>query len=711
MSIRPDHLLAEQAVTPDGPVSAHHPVDSSRLLLGLMQLSLSSGSAFRDETEDDLSGAIPRDVLRCLLSALHFRDVSTVRHVRRVAALAVGVGRYLSWDAPQLRRLEVAALLHDIGKIGVPDNILFKPGKLAPNEAELMALHHSVGLDVLQAARVHQEVLDIVVQAHGQYNPSPGTAREAGGRLHQGARILAVADAYDSMATDQVYRAGRPHEQIMEVLVEASGTQFDGNVVCALSRWINAEGIPFQGERGESSLPEAMPRQASPADALEASQLGHIFSYLYLLESLYDGFYLVDNDLKIVVWNRGMVDLLGHPASKVLGQGWSQRLFEFQDPGNRPLADAAYPLHQVVAAGRGSTTPLYCRHADGSDVQIEVQSVPLIDASGQLHGVAEIFRSLSRGGRQTREIQELRLAASRDPLTGVANRGELETQLAIHLQSAGQSESGERLSVIFLDVDFFKKINDTHGHSVGDNVLIDMTRLLQQETYSGEHLGRYGGEEFVILCPDTDMQQAVRRAERLRTAICQAEIGGLPAGRITASFGVAEYEAGDSVESLLRHADRALYAAKDSGRNCTCSLSSRETADNSSNEDGDSTATNPFQFETRFFALVAADMIVFKLRGFVTDHRARLQQVELRRAVLRVGRVGLLPFWGSSHDRQPIEVEICFGDEQMAQRGSTASRQVEVVLRIHPLGWIRDSAVFQQRARNVARIIRAYFVA
>ena len=686
----------------------HHPVDSSRLLLGLMQLSTETDSepqAGQDAAE--LSGVIARDTLRCLLSALHFRDVATVRHVRRVALLAVGVGRYLSWDSPQLRILEVAALLHDIGKIGVPDSILFKPGKLGPNEAELMALHHHIGVDVLQAARVHPEVLDILIQSHGDFNDTGSRQRRLDGRVHQGARILSVADAYDSMATDQVYRRGRPHAEIMEVLQEASGTQFDGNVVSALRRWIEREGLPFQGERGESSLPDVMSRQATPADALESSNLGHIISYLYLLESLYDGFHLVDSDLKVVVWNHRMEELVGQRAGNVLGQRWTPRLFDFQDDCDRPLADSDYPIHRVVATGRGTTTPLRCRHTDGSIVQVEVQSVPLVDATGRLHGVAEIFRNLSRSGRQTREMQQLRLAASRDSLTGVANRGELETQLTMLLASTDQ----ERHAVIFLDVDYFKKINDTHGHSVGDQVLIDMTRLLQEETYSGEQLGRYGGEEFVILCPGTDLEQAVRRAERLRLAICQNEIGGLPAGRISASFGVAEVESGDSVESIFRRADRALYAAKDSGRNCTCSLTTREMSEGTESSESSEGSSDPFVFETTFFALIAADMIVYKLGGFVSDHRARLLHVEARRAVLRTGRGGILPFWGSSDERRPVEVEIEFGDEQTARRGDTASRQVEIRLRIRPIGWIRDSGVFQQRARQLTRTIRAYFVA
>lgn len=148
-------LLSDELVLPDMPVQSSHPMDSSRILLGMMALSQTAEQDRAECDADDLlQGVVTKSVLRSLLSALHFRDVSTVRHSRRVAMLSAAVGQYLGWEGRPLKVLEVAALLHDVGKIGVPDNILFKPGKLSPDEAELMALHHNIGNDVLQACRV-----------------------------------------------------------------------------------------------------------------------------------------------------------------------------------------------------------------------------------------------------------------------------------------------------------------------------------------------------------------------------------------------------------------------------------------------------------------------------------------------------------------------------------------------------------------------------
>src|SRR5690606_34569369 len=150
--------------------------------------------------------------------------------------------------------------------------------------------------------------------------------------------------------------------------------------------------------------------------------------------------------------------------------------------------------------------------------------------------------------------------------------GELETRLAALVKQATGHPDREPCSIIFLDVDHFKRINDTYGHTVGDQVLIDVARLMQAEMYSGELVGRYGGEEFVILCPGTALADAVKRAERLRKALPKANVGGLSELNVTASFGVAQVEQGDSTESILRRADKALYTAKGTGRNKTCSL-------------------------------------------------------------------------------------------------------------------------------------------
>jgi HD-GYP domain-containing protein (c-di-GMP phosphodiesterase class II) len=132
-----------------GETGARSEAESSRLLVELIALSELARSTTPAE-HGALEGTVAPVILRKLLTALHFRDTATVQHSRRVSQLAVGIAGYLRWEGTNLQQLEIAALLHDVGKIGVPDNVLFKPGKLNPDESALMGLHHCVSVDVLQ---------------------------------------------------------------------------------------------------------------------------------------------------------------------------------------------------------------------------------------------------------------------------------------------------------------------------------------------------------------------------------------------------------------------------------------------------------------------------------------------------------------------------------------------------------------------------------
>jgi diguanylate cyclase (GGDEF)-like protein len=159
--------------------------------------------------------------------------------------------------------------------------------------------------------------------------------------------------------------------------------------------------------------------------------------------------------------------------------------------------------------------------------------------------------------------QDLGIKATTDPLTGLHNRLMLEHTLPAELARAERYETA--LSIVLYDIDHFKRVNDTHGHAAGDQVLIKLSRFVPNLIRNSDLLVRWGGEEFLILMPGSEGAMACRAAEKLRDAISHVEFAEV--GSVTCSFGVAQYQPGDTADSLIARADVALYQAKHSGRN------------------------------------------------------------------------------------------------------------------------------------------------
>ena len=167
--------------------------------------------------------------------------------------------------------------------------------------------------------------------------------------------------------------------------------------------------------------------------------------------------------------------------------------------------------------------------------------------------------------RRLKEIRvQLEAMATTDLLTGLANRRSILLDLDLELER--HQRGGIPFSCAIMDVDHFKRINDAHGHAAGDEVLRQMADRLRATLRAYDRLGRYGGEEFLILLPGADLDVALGAAERLREAMVAGVTsrGGQP---VSASFGVAQWEPGETASQLLARADQAMYQAKAEGRN------------------------------------------------------------------------------------------------------------------------------------------------
>ena len=181
-----------------------------------------------------------------------------------------------------------------------------------------------------------------------------------------------------------------------------------------------------------------------------------------------------------------------------------------------------------------------------------------------LHALAAYAGVAIQNAKLFHDVQTL---ATTDPLTGVANRRKFMDSFFMEIERS--SRYGNSLSFIMFDIDLFKRVNDTYGHTIGDIVLQKSVKLAKENLRTTDIIGRYGGEEFTILLPNTHLEGAKIVAERMRNAFEQAEIEALPGKAVTftASFGLAEFKDGDTMDGLLARADNALYYAKETGRN------------------------------------------------------------------------------------------------------------------------------------------------
>jgi diguanylate cyclase (GGDEF)-like protein/PAS domain S-box-containing protein len=260
----------------------------------------------------------------------------------------------------------------------------------------------------------------------------------------------------------------------------------------------------------------------------------------------------------IVYVNPAFTALTGYDADEVIGR--STRLLH--GPNTDPQTVAA--VRAAMETQRPIRVELLNYNCDGEEFWIDTNIVPLRDTHGRVTHFATIGRDLTATKRLQ---QELLCMASTDPLTGLLNRRRFLEQAEKEFLRSRRYR--HELSAVMLDIDHFKTINDTHGHFVGDQVLIALSRAAENVLRDIDILGRWGGEEFVILMPETPLAGAAILAERLREVLARLTVDTTAETvRFTISAGVAARSESDAgLTGILQRADSALYAAKQHGRN------------------------------------------------------------------------------------------------------------------------------------------------
>ena len=288
--------------------------------------------------------------------------------------------------------------------------------------------------------------------------------------------------------------------------------------------------------------------------------------YKRILDSLYDGVYLVDLDRRTTYWNSGAERITGYRPDEAVGRRCQDNFLVHLDDRGNSLCLNGCPLSSTMANGHPLEVELYLQHKDGYRVPISVRAAPIRDGTGRVVGAVEVFSDNSRIAAMTDLIKELRQLSLLDHSTEVGNRRFLEQQLIARLNE--QDRYGWRVGVLFVDIDHFKEINDRNDHIVGDRVIKMVARTLANGIRSFDIVGRWGGDEFVVLVVNVDEEQLHTVSEKLRRLIENSgftELGETI--RVTVSIGGVLAAAGENPEAVIRRADRLMLASKAAGRN------------------------------------------------------------------------------------------------------------------------------------------------
>ena len=491
-----------------------------------------------------------------LALAIDAKDQYTHQHILRVQRYAVATARHMGIMGTELKAIEMGALLHDIGKLGVPEYILLKPGRLTDEEFAKIKQHPQIGADILHPVEFPWPVLPVVRSHHEKWDGTGYPDGLKGEDIPLTARILAVADVYDALTSSRSYRSAWPHERACEVIRRDRGTHFDPVIADAFLDVITSvvEAMAREGE-GPLALTETAGKAAGPTG--QAARAIHrtyseLWAFYEVVQTLSSSLGL-DETLEIL--NRKLEALLPGTACVFLlrdadsaetalsgmrvrdAVGLNREYFL----GARTLGPAGPSLG--VAASRVTSLGGY----DSDDLLLTASQsaqwtalqtaliVPIVH-QGEVLGTINLYHpdrdAFSAHDKQLLETIAERAATAlyngllfdrtrsqevRDPLTGLHNI----RYITQHVQDCCQS--GQPFALLCLDLDSFKPINDNFGHQKGDQMLRELSALFLANVRADDLVARYGGDEFLIYVHGGGPAEAAALAARIRRAVASYE--------------------------------------------------------------------------------------------------------------------------------------------------------------------------------------------
>ena len=581
------------------------------LCLPVLYIIYTSYRSYLGRLEDEKNHAKQMDALhlrtiQALALAIEAKDASSSDHNRRVQTYAVEIGREMGLNEADLKGLRAAAMLHDIGKLAIPENIILKPGRLTAEEFEKMKTHPIIGAEIIEQFEFPYPVAPIVRAHHEKWDGTGYPFGLKGEEIPLAARILAAVDCLDALASDRHYRRALPLDEAMEVVASQSNSGFDPKVVALLQRRyrelenmlnslvierrtlshhlpVQKEVEPAAGfekrnpERNEMEFLSSIAAATQEAQALfELSQtLGNSLSLNETLSvfALRLNRIVPHDAIAIYLFSEGSLkpEYVNGKDSDLfrslripMGQGISGRVMEKREP----------LLNGNPALEVGNS-----QHPETSTLLRSALSVPL-EGVNDVIGVLTLYHS----GEQAFSKDHLRVllalslkvglsienavryqkaecSATTDYLTELPNARSLFLEL--HNEISRSRRSANSVTVLVCDLDGFKQVNDRFGHLEGNHLLRLVSDGFRNICREYDYVARMGGDEFVLILPSFDGQQVRNKAEQIGqmvTAIGQKVFGEDLLG---VSIGEASYpEDGSDAESLLAEADRRMYKAK-----------------------------------------------------------------------------------------------------------------------------------------------------
>jgi diguanylate cyclase (GGDEF)-like protein/putative nucleotidyltransferase with HDIG domain len=547
--------------------------------------------------------------IEALSLAIEAKDHTTHDHLRRVQVYAVEIAKELGLDDAQLNAIRAASMLHDIGKLAVPENILSKPGRLTPEEFEKMKIHPIVGAEILNRVQFPYPVVPIVRSHHEKWDGSgypDGLKQES---IPIGARILSAVDNFDALASERPYRRALTPEEAMSHLSSEKGRSFDPRVVEIMERryeelevMVNA----MESERKRLDIAPKMDRTGAPssgfaevtsdAEVRATSFLTSIISARQEAQLLFELAQTLGNSLSLketlsvvavrlkeiiphdsiafFVCQEGVlipeyvhgVDYDLYSSLRIpLGQGLSGWVARNEKPitnGN----PAAETLHlgapsRVTSLQSALSVPLRGRECVAGVLTLYCREKNCFTKE-HLRMLLAASSKLGVSVENALQYEKAQSTASTDFLTGLPNARSICLHLEKELSRVRRTR--KPLAVLLCDLNGFKKVNDNFGHLTGNRLLKEIAARFQSSCREYDQVGRLGGDEFVFVLLDVTKENVTEMQKRLSRAVEGASHSVCPEMIVSVSVGCSFYPAdGASGEELLSEADRSMYDVKE----------------------------------------------------------------------------------------------------------------------------------------------------